>query len=70
MLSSSDPLSNQTGKGVSSLEYLVDFVASIAGNVIGYLVAKWLDRRKKIALTTSPYKNPGGTSSRVFVFCV
>ena len=46
MLSSSDPLSNQTRKGVWVMDYLIDFIASVAGNVVGYLIAEWLDRRR------------------------
>ena len=33
-----------TGKGVYDVEYLFMFLVSVAADVVGHLICKWLDR--------------------------
>lgn len=33
-----------TGKGVKDVEYLLTFLVSVAANIVGHVVCKWLDR--------------------------
>lgn len=33
-----------TGKGVYDLEYMLMFLVSVAADVVGHIVCKWLDR--------------------------
>lgn len=33
-----------TGKGVKDVEYLFMFLVSVAADVVGHIVCKWLDR--------------------------
>ena len=44
VLSALSFMSNQTGKGVLHMDFLINLVMSVMGSVVGNFITKWLDR--------------------------